>query len=440
MTRPPRKTPEHIEWLARRLLDASRDLAVEPARLTREMLLEWRKTQPDMARADVDGDASPLGAAKARAVELSRPRSVSRPQTTDDRVRAHVERNRLAEAADREREHLRELARLREQIDTHAAVRADAPPPSVQRRERAYGLREATMLACASDWHIEEHVDPAKIGGVNAFDLAIAESSARRFFDALVWLYDHHSTHFAVRDLVLWLGGDIISGYIHEELVETNGLAPLPAIRFARELIGSGIRMLLAETQLASIVVPCSYGNHGRTTIKSRIVSGAENSFETHLYHALASDFADEPRVRFAVARGPLLYLDIYDYTIRFTHGDAVKYGGGVGGISIPINKAVAGWDSTRRASLTVMGHWHQYMHGQRALVNGSLVGHSPFGDWIKCQFEQPRQAFTLIDARRGPCMSTPIWVREDEAEHRLRPTESDAIRERILGGGRRAA
>ena len=440
MTRPPRKTPEHLEWLARRLLDASRDLAVEPERLTRAMLLEWRKTQPDMARADVEGDASPLGAAKARAVELSRPRSVSRPQTTDDRVRAHVERNRLAEAADREREHLREIAALREQIDTMRAIDSDAPPPSVQPRERAYGLREATMLALASDWHLEEYVDPAKIGGVNAFDLAIAESSARRYFDALVWLYDHHSTHFAIRDLVLWLGGDIISGYIHEELVETNTLAPLPAVRFARELIGAGIRMLLAETNLARIVIPCSYGNHGRTTIKSRISSGAENSYETHLYHSLAADFADEPRVVFSIARGPLLYLDVYGMTIRFTHGDAVKYGGGVGGISIPINKAIAGWDTTRRAHLTCMGHWHQYMHGQRALVNGSLVGHSPFGDWIKCQYEPARQAFTLIDSRRGPCMSTPIWVRDDHATHRLRPAETEAIRERILGGARREA
>jgi len=432
--RPERGTPEHTRWMADRIREAAAAMGIPVEDLSRNMLRRW----PGRAALRVaNDDLAGFGIAKAVALATGQATGQPTPRapSVSDRVAAHVERDRLREAAEREREHLRELARLREQIDTHAAVRADAPPPSIQRRERVYGLREATMLACASDWHIEEHVDPAKIGGVNAFDLAIAESSARRFFDALVWLYDHHSTHFAVRDLVLWLGGDIISGYIHEELVETNGLAPLPAIRFARELIGSGIRMLLAETQLASIVVPCSYGNHGRTTIKSRIVSGAENSYETHLYHALASDFANEPRVRFAIARGPLLYLDVYGMTVRFTHGDAVRYGGGVGGISIPINKAIAGWDSTRRAHLTVMGHWHQYMHGQRALVNGSLVGHSPFGDWIKCQFEAPRQAFTLIDARRGPCMSTPIWVREDEAEHRLRPAESDAIRERILGG-----
>lgn len=434
MTSKKRATPEaeRLARVVRALSERAAETGQDAADISRDEMREHRP--PWLMRTDLDrhfGDARRELASIAYQAARAKPA----PQSMTERVSAHVERDRLKEAAEREREHLSEIARLQAEVDTSRHVAGDAPPPSVQRRERAYGLREATMLACASDWHIEEYVDPAKIGHVNAFDLAIAESSARRFFDALVWLYDHHSTHFAIRDLVLWLGGDIISGYIHEELVETNTLAPLPAIRFARELIGAGIRMLLAETQLAQIIVPCSYGNHGRTTIKSRISSGAENSYETHLYHALASDFAHEPRVRFSIARGPLLYLDVYDYTIRFTHGDAVKYGGGVGGISVPINKAIAGWDSTRRASLTVMGHWHQYMHAQRALVNGSLVGHSPFGDWIKCQFEQPRQAFTLIDSRRGPCMSTPIWVREDEADHRLRPAESDAIRERILGG-----
>ena len=430
--RPKRGTPAHLEWLAAHVRACAEDLGVPVESLLRDQMREWpARMGRGVARADVDGF---FGAARDRAAGM-RPARTAKPATVDARVSAHVERDRLREAGAREREHLEEIARLRAALDTAQSVAADAPPPRIQTRERAYGLREATMLALASDWHVEEYVDPAKIGGVNAYDLAIAQSSARRFFDALVWLYDHHSTHFAIRDLVLWLGGDLIGGYIHDELVETNALAPLPAIRFARDLIGAGIRMLLAETQLERIVIPCSYGNHGRTTAKSRIVSGAENSFETHLYHALAADFAGEPRVAFVIARGPLLYLDVYDYVVRFTHGDSVKYGGGVGGISIPINKAIAGWDSTRRAHLTCMGHWHQYLHGQRALVNGSLIGHSPFSDWIKAQFEPPRQAFCLIDSRRGPCMSTPIWVREDEPVHRLRPADSDAIRERVLAG-----
>lgn len=451
MNVPPPHTPERAEWLALAVLEVARAAGVGPREVTSAMLRQHGHVIPGFRpshairgglreaqeRAHVLAGRPRMEERKAPRPPTDQPTAqpIGQAPSVSDRVAAHVERDRMREAAEREREHLREIASLREQIGEMRAISAERPPVSIQRRERTYGLREATMLALASDWHLEEPVEPSKIGGVNAYDLAIAEASARRFFNALVWLHDHHQTHFAIRDLVLWLGGDLITGYIHPELEESNQLAPLPALRFAREVIGAGIRMLLAETPLERIVVPCSHGNHGRTTVKPRISTGAENSYEHHLYHALATDFADEPRVTFVISRGPLLYLDVYDMTIRFTHGDAVKYGGGVGGITIPINKAIAGWDSTRRAHLTCMGHWHQYLSGQRALVNGSLIGHSPFADWIKAQFEPPRQAFTLLDSRRGPCMSTPIWCRDDDARHVLRHAETEAIRERVLGG-----
>jgi hypothetical protein len=312
------------------------------------------------------------------------------------------------------------------------AVRADGTPVGVQRRERVFGLREATALALASDWHVEELVDPRTVNNLNAYDLSIAERSARRFFEGILWLIESHRSSFAIRDLILWLGGDLITGYIHEELVESNQLSPLGASRFARQLIAQGIRMLLAESDLEQIIVPCSYGNHGRTTPKSRISTGAANSYEHTLYHFLADDFANEPRVRFAIAGGELLYLPVYDMRVRFTHGDAIQYGGGVGGITIPVNKAISQWDKSIRADLTCMGHWHQFQSVSRTIVNGSLIGHGPYSVRIKAEYEVPRQAFALIDSRRGVCQSTPIWVREDDHERELDPAASDAIRRRL--------
>lgn len=429
MTRPQKGTAEHRAWVIATIVEAARRAGRSVDAMSRDRVTAQRTARDEHWPSN--DDYSALGGYAAVRAMM---RPTLDPPVLPDPVADLIERDREAERRDERARLLREIAELRAEVAHMRAVANDTPPPSVQPRERAYGLREAAMLACASDWHLEEFVDPAKIGHVNAYDLSIAEASARRFFDALVWLYDHHSTHFALRDLVLWLGGDLIGGYIHDELVETNQLAPLPATRFAREVIGAGIRMLLAETNLARILVPCSYGNHGRTTVKSRISSGAENSYENHLYHSLAADFRDEPRVEFVIASGPLLYVDVLGTTVRFTHGDAVKYGGGVGGISVPINKAIAGWDTTRRADLTVMGHWHQYLSGQRALVNGSLIGHGPFSDWIKAQHEVPRQAFCLIDSRRGPCMHTPIWVRPDSPRHVLDPVRSDEIRRRVLG------
>lgn len=320
----------------------------------------------------------------------------------------------------REREEL--LARLHE-AEQRAAFRAELgaqpAPLSIQARERTGSIREATAVALASDWHVEETVDPATVNGLNAYDLSIAQRRARRFFDGTSALLDGHSSsgRVRIRNLVLWLGGDLITGTIHDELLESNGLSPLLAVRFARQLISEGMRMLLREhPELERIDVLCSHGNHGRTTHKPRISTGAANSYEHHLYLALADDFRAEERARFRVATGELLYAQLYDRTFRFTHGDAISYGGGVGGITIPIAKAIASWDRSIRADVTCMGHWHQLLFGGNFVVNGSLIGPSAYTVRIKAAMEQGRQAFFLVDSRRGVCQQTSIWTTPADA------------------------
>jgi hypothetical protein len=460
MTRHAFGSPEHREWLIACVAEAARANGTPIERITQMAVVAYFLRQPRGHRvfwkdwataggfrsiraeaaarqpsAPVEQKAPPAAPVVAPAPPPPPPPAPPPPAPPPDALELHRLRSALDDMKRRERELLERLDAA-ERMSTHvAALAADGTPIGVQRRERVFGKREATALALASDWHLEELVDPATVGGVNAYDLAIAERSARRFFEGIVWLIDFHGGAFSVRDLVLWLGGDIISNTIHEELLESNLLAPLVATRFAREVIVRGIRMLLEETELERIVVPCSYGNHGRTTAKPRISTGAVNSYEVALYHQLADDFRHEPRVRFVVSRGELLYLDVYDLVVRFTHGDAVKYGGGIGGITIPINKALAGWGSTRRADLTCMGHWHQYISARGLITNGSLVGYGPFSQRVKATFEPPQQAFCLIDSRRGVCQSTPIWIRDDDHEHVLDPARTDAIKERLLAG-----
>ena len=101
----------------------------------------------------------------------------------------------------------------------------------------------------------------------------------------------------------------------------------------------------------------------------------------------------------------------MYDYTVRFTHGDQVGYSGGVGGVTIPLNKKIANWDVGRKADVTCIGHFHQYMSLPHAVINGSLIGYGPYAVSIGAKFEQPQQSFFLIDSRRGKTASYPIWV-----------------------------
>jgi hypothetical protein len=206
------------------------------------------------------------------------------------------------------------------------------------------------------------------------------------------------------------LGGDLITGYLREENLENNELSPVQAIAELHVWIASGIRMVLKDVEHLRVI--CNSGNHGRLTDKVRPSTREANSIEWLLYAQLNREFSSE-QVTFDLPAGSMTYVDVYDWTIRFLHGDEVNYGGGIGGITIPIYKAMARWQTVAHADLTVMGQFHQYHDLSDLVVNGSLIGYSPYSLRIGARFENPRQAFFLMDSRRGKSMPCDIWVTE---------------------------
>lgn len=319
-------------------------------------------------------------------------------------------------------EHGRLIEMLREERERNAflaAVHADESTPTIRRVERKSGLREMTAVALASDWHVEETIPAVKAGYRNEYNLEIAEASIERFFNGIVDLVEHHraSGRVSINSVVLALMGDLMTGYIHEELLETNAMSPIETALWLKPRLIDGMHTLLECLDLRKLLVPCSYGNHGRTTPKSRISTGAENSYEWLLYRMIEQDFADDDRVEFDTSPTPHQYVDVYGHTLHFHHGDSLKYMGGVGGLGIPLLKAKPAWDEVRYSTVSHIGHFHQQRDYGRAMVNGSLIGFGPYSQWIKAGFEPPQQTFYLFDSKRGKCHSTALWVRGEQAD-----------------------
>lgn len=335
--------------------------------------------------------------------------------TPADHLAARRERSQVADLKAQLKDALDALERCQFERDTAIGVMEvrDTVEP-IRPRERTSGLREATAVALASDWHIEERVDAAAVNGVNEFNIDIARRRVERYFEGLVYLIKYHRDRFSIRNLLLWLGGDLITGYLREENLEHNELSPVQAIAELHNWIEPGIRHVLSECdEIEHGDVVCNSGNHGRLTEKVRPSTREANSIEWLLYAMLARTFANEPRLSFSLPQGSQTYVDVYDWTIRFTHGDETKFGGGVGGIMIPIRKAIAKWQTVRHAHLTCMGHYHQEHFLRDLCVNGSLVGYGPYSLSIAAPFEEPRQSFFLMDRNRGITMPATIWLEE---------------------------
>lgn len=306
-------------------------------------------------------------------------------------------------------EALRRVERL--ELERDAVIALQEVQPCVIEERYGSGTSEATIVVLASDWHLEELVDPRTVNGLNAFNLETAEQRIETFFQATVRLTRLLQQDVKIETAIVGLLGDFISGDIHEEIAEVCQLPPTEAIVFAQSKLIGGIEFLLEHTKL-ELHFQCHSGNHGRTTKTTRFATENGHSLEYLLYRHLAAYFRSEERVSFEVAEGPHSYATVYGKRLRFQHGHMIKYNGGVGGIYIPTNKAIAQWNKGQHADLDLFGHFHQQVDGNEFMCNGSLIGYNSFAMSIKAPFDEPKQTLLMIDAKRGRTCTWPILFR----------------------------
>ena len=272
------------------------------------------------------------------------------------------------------------------------------------------GTSEATPVILASDWHTEEVVTLAQTSGLNEFNEDICKERVTKFFQSSLRLVDLLHQDVKISQVVLALLGDFITGHLHEEAAETNGALPVHAVINAQNLLISGLEFLLNHSEY-SYVLPCKVGNHSRTTKKVRFSTENGHSYEHLMYVNLAAYFRNEPRMKFLIEDGYHQYMDIYGNLLRLHHGHAINYQGGVGGITIPANKAIAQWNQGRTATLDAFGHFHTAFDGGTFVANGSLIGYNSYAVSIKARCEPPKQQLFLIDKRRSKTCVWPVFV-----------------------------
>lgn len=260
----------------------------------------------------------------------------------------------------------------------------------------------ATAVVVLTDWHAEENVDPQTINGLNEYNLQIAEKRISRTFQKAIYLLEASRVVAKIDTMVLALLGDLITGHIHEELAEDNHLSPTEATLFVQDMLATGIDLILEKANINKLVIPCCYGNHGRTTKKPRCATGYKHSYEWLLYQQLSKYYQNNPKITFSISKGYHNYVETQGRIIRFHHGDGLRYQGGVGGISIPVNKSIAQWNKGYTSHLDVFGHWHQFLHTSRWISCPTLMGYNAWALNIKAEFEEPAQVYFVLDEEHG--------------------------------------
>jgi hypothetical protein len=273
---------------------------------------------------------------------------------------------------------------------------------------------ECTIITQFGDSHVDEIVNKSVMNGLNEYNPDIAAVRIERYFQRVCYLANQHRrAGTKITNLVLHLAGDFISGWIHEELKETNAMSPIEGILYVQELLLKGIKTIAEQGNFDKVVVIATCGNHARTTDKQRNKNAASTSFEYFMYNNMMQVIAKSglSNVEFILSESEFIYYKVYDKMNKFSHGNHFNYQGGIGGIEVPIKKWLYREQVIAPFDMAFIGHWHTYIVSNKVRVNGSVIGYNEFGR--RCGFppEPPQMQFQLLDKKRGYTWNCPIFL-----------------------------
>lgn len=320
-------------------------------------------------------------------------------------LQADAEVARLrAELASYQKRYKAALAQIdaeRGRADSLVSLRGVKAAPltrSVKGKKRT--KHQATAVLMLSDVHAEERVLPETVNGENDYSLDVCQLRLAELEERFLECLEHERNQADIGRVLIWLGGDFITGHIHPDCAEVAQLSPMNATRWISERLRGMIDRIAAH--VGSVIVCTNAGNHGRSTEKNRIATELDHSWEQLMYFTLAREEKNK-NVQWRIAEGHLGYVDLDGFLVRTTHGHSIRFAGGVYGLALPASKAIARWDAGRKADLTIFGHYHSWgwLRGARYVANGSVIGHSPYAERVASP-ERPCQGMAIIDHGRS--------------------------------------
>lgn len=336
-------------------------------------------------------------------------RAAHDPQTIIARLESELKRA-SQESAD--------AAAIRAIVGTAAASLETYSPPAWTVNEPRTAASPGVPTLFLSDLHWGEVVRASQVNGVNQYSLIHARQRLRVTIDTAIDLCRIIDGKMRYPGIVVPLGGDMVSGNIHEELQATNELNTMPTVLDLYDHLAGAIK-LLADT-FGKVFLPCVTGNHGRDTRKTWAKDRAHTSFDWLLYQFLARHFKSDKRVSFYVPDGSDALYRVFGTRYNLTHGDQFRAGDSIIGPIGPLMRGNQKKTARNQAvnqdyDVLLAGHWHQYIHLARMIVNGSMKGYDEYAAQGNFAFEPPTQALWITHPRFGITFRMPVYCEAPE-------------------------
>jgi hypothetical protein len=254
-----------------------------------------------------------------------------------------------------------------------------------------------------SDLHIGEIVDSEQINGINSYDLNIAKKRLNDIYNKFISLVARFANLQKVSVFIL---GDIVSGIIHEELLQ--GIPIADQVIEAGEMLSEVVYEL--SKKFNQVEVYGVIGNHQKVS-KKVYYKNKYSGFDYLVYKYIEAKCKNLKNVKCVFPKSSMLILNKFDkWNILLRHGDGKTSsfaGIPVYGISKQSNKLQQAFSAYKDIYIhyQILGHWHSNMtipmpNGQ-VIVCGSLKGLDEYC-YNNFMFSEPSQTALLISKEDG--------------------------------------
>lgn len=268
-------------------------------------------------------------------------------------------------------------------------------------KDRRKGRAEVAV-AMLSDWQLGKKTP--------TYSSEACEARVRLYGDKVARLADLQRSHHPVRELRVWLLGDIVEG----ELIFPGQAHRIDASLYRQvavdgpRILGEFLRAMLGNFD--RVHVTAVIGNHGAIGGPSRREMHPETNADTMVYR-ITEQVVTDPRLTWDIAdptgeRGWYAIDHIGNYSALLFHGDQVR-GGFAGFPWYGFGKKVLGWRQVLEPFTdAACGHWHQPvsfpLNEVMVRVNGSTESDNTYALENLASAGRPSQWLYFVDPDKG--------------------------------------
>lgn len=278
-------------------------------------------------------------------------------------------------------------------------------PPDPDENPGSSGDYEHILLL--SDLHANEKVSREETLGLNAYDWEIMLERLAAVQRGVLSFQEHRP--FPIKKLNIWMLGDMLSGTIHDELVETNEMGHEEAVVQLGNDLSVWVEEFVPHYE-SGIEVVGVVGNHPRAKKKPQAKVATDNSDWT-MYKFIEMYHRNNPHISTYFPNAHFADVVVAERWRAFLmHGDGIRttmVGVPWGGIVRQMQRLEAQFQQAGKPiDFFACGHWHQANDvrgiSSRLYMNGSIKGIDEYGLKKHGAGDPPQQLLLTVNPKRG--------------------------------------